>query len=223
MKKVSGYYDILAVGGVTADNDGSSVPATKENIAEHFPEPTPYVPEVPQLRDDGFLIDIGPDTGFSDDGFLIEKPSHENNAGFIAASAFAKENGLTAVLVKERQDVGPDGAETGRMTLLNKLPEVIYLDAQGNQVEPEGAPESGFGQLFKGLQQSIGEDHGSLLKPQTRDHAALEPPGVFDAWANNAFEISTGNGVPINNMFATAPLIAQADMLGANMNFKATL
>jgi len=186
MAQLDGFYHILAVGGVTADDNGQQIPATQENVQDYFPEPLPMIED-----DNGYSAVPMPtydvDTNMPelrDDGFIMKGPDPADNPAFREAVEFAKENGLTAVLVEERQDVDADGRERPMQTLRQNFPKTIYLDQEGNQVEPEGAPSSNpFGAFFKDLSSLEGE--------------------LTDDWGATAHEFSTGNGFTIENMFST--------------------
>lgn len=158
MAKVDGFYHIIGVGGVTNDANGNEVPATPDNVAKHFPQPLPYEEPEYKIDTDG---DGVPDTTFKvgpvempmmpppdySDGFgpvdMPTMPGPEDSEEFKRCAEFAKENGLTAVLVEPRQDVGSDGRLTGITTMAWIEPTVIYLDKDGNEVDPEGAPGYG--------------------------------------------------------------------------------
>ena len=188
MGGVKGFYDILAVGGYTTDDSGQPVTATEDNIQKHFPEP-----QIREEPENNFGPVEMPSPDFSsdmpelrDDGFYKAGPSHEDNPNFQDAVDFAEQNGLTAVLVQPRQDVDSQGYETGMQTLAYKTPKIIYLDQEGNQVEPEGAPQNNpFGALFDDLSSLQGD--------------------LIDTWGQNAHDFSAGNGFPIENMFSTIP------------------
>ncbi|MCB9983183.1 MAG: hypothetical protein H6861_05870 [Rhodospirillales bacterium] len=158
MGKVSGYYHILGVGGVTQDASGRVVPATSDNIEQYFQQPFPD--ESPHFEDKGFAISVPSDPMFHDDGFAITPPSAADSQEFKACAEYAKQHGLTAVLVQPRQDVDANGRLSGMTTLRDDAPIVVYLDLNGNEVNPKDAPGYGplsgidadfLGQFFNGV------------------------------------------------------------------------
>lgn len=182
------YYKILDVGGVT--NDVNS-------IKEHFFDPNRGFTDGRDIDPGFFLepadpgsynfnIDIDGDgveeevrfAEFEDSGFYLDpnkdarEAAQEHNSGeFQKAAQFAQENGLTAVLVE---------VDPGMLAVsLHTKPEVIYLDNEGNRVQPDNAPgldfhhSDGQGDLFADL--DLGGLEGAVYPDQTEPAEPLSP------------------------------------------------
>lgn len=215
IKSDQGYpYNILAVGGADYNSPG--------DVQKFFHTPSPPEPqtikvdmdgdgieeEIPlNLHDDGMYVDpatlkvdIDGD-GIPEEIKPIEMPMRGpayltgDDAAFNDCVDFAKENGLNAVLVKAMP------IEGNIMYDVDYLPTVIYLDKDGNEVQPEGAPTYSPFQsttTFDSDKFDAMFDSAREMKAQTGNGTLSTPGQIYNDSIQAQYKDYLENGCPKN-------------------------